>query len=74
MNGTIELLDDYVTSIKTLVASASVVNNCCVDIHEDKNILVRLKTLYDSSMVKKMMHFYNLLLLFLFLLILLTFI
>lgn len=62
MNGTVELLDDYATSIKFMVASAFIFNNRCVNSHEDDNILTQLKTLYDSNMVKKKMHFYNLLL------------
>lgn len=47
-----ELLDNYSTCTKTLIASEFVVSNyCSVDTHDNK-ILKELKTLYVSNLVK----------------------
>lgn len=52
MKEIVELLEDYGTCSKTLIASAFTVNYCCVDMHEENKTLKQLKTLYETNLVK----------------------
>lgn len=52
MSGVNELLNEYSTCTKTLIASAFVVTHCSVDTLNDNKILKELKTLYVSNLVK----------------------
>jgi hypothetical protein len=51
MNGIIEMLDSYSTSIKYLIASTFVVSNCHVDMEEENKVLKQLKKLYETNLV-----------------------
>lgn len=51
-----ELLENYSTSTKTLIASALIVSDLRVDTHDDHKILKQLKTLYVSNLVNIFIH------------------
>ncbi|XP_025193514.1 structural maintenance of chromosomes protein 5 [Melanaphis sacchari] len=50
MNGVIETMDNYSISINDLIASTSIVRNCCVDMKEENKVLKQLKKLYETNL------------------------
>jgi len=51
MNGVIDMLDSYSTSLKYLIASTFVVRYCYIDMEEENKVLKQLKQLYATSLV-----------------------
>jgi len=51
MNGVIDMLDSYSTSLKYLIASTFVVSYCYIDMEEENKVLKQLKQLYATSLV-----------------------
>lgn len=52
MKEIVEQLENYATCSKTFIASAFTVNYCFVDMNEENKILLQLKTLYETNLVK----------------------
>ncbi|XP_050058944.1 structural maintenance of chromosomes protein 5 [Aphis gossypii] len=50
MNGVIDMLDSYSTSLKYLIASTFVVSYCYIDMEEENKVLKQLKQLYATSL------------------------
>lgn len=51
MKEIIDMLDNYATFLKSLVASAFAIKNCCVDLHDENKVLKQLRALYVTNMV-----------------------
>lgn len=52
MKEIVEQLENYATCSKTFIASAFTINYCFVDMNEENKILLQLKTLYETNLVK----------------------